>query len=421
MSEQLDRLLEHNPAIVYTCSLSRLWAFTYISPNVRRIVGFEAEELLHEPGLWRSRIHPEDAGLIPSRGAMVLLQEDSRVLQYRFKHRDGTYRWLQDEVRLLPDVDPMREPFECTGSCIDITERKRAEEALQESERRFQAFMSHSPAIAFMKDEEGRFLYVNPAFIELTGFGADQPWQGRSDAELWPPGVARPIRANEREILNTGVPKAVEEVIPTPKGNRVLFTLKFPFKDAAGRTYLAGMGIDNTDRRQLEANLVGAPPPEDVDSSASSGTLLAASVPKPMEALPTGSERILLVEDEELVRELASRVLSQQGYFVTEAASGPEAMALFDQRGGAYDLLVTDVVMPGASGKEVARTLRLRNPGLKVVFISGYHDSTIFDQSQMGALDRFIAKPFSPQALLRLVRSTLDGGTPRVGGRSILQ
>ena len=401
-TQLLDRLLEHNPAIVYTCTVGRLWTFSYVSPNVRRVLGFEASEFLTDPGLWLSRLHPTDRPRLPERAAVDLLADGSRVWEYRFRHRDGTYRWLQNEVRLLPDADPMREPFECTGYCIDISERKKAEAAWRDSEARFEAFMKNSPAIAFLKDEDGRLLYMNPAFTQGVGL-APASWQGRTDAELWPPHMAMPIRASDLEVLTTGVPKAVEEVYPGPQGDRVFFSLKFPLRDAAGRTLLAGMGVDATERRLLQQRFVNKR-----SESGDSETKTAPALKEPDHSLPKGTETVLLIEDEFLVRDLAKRLLSQQGYRVLEAASGVEALSVLEQC-GTCDLLLTDVVMPGLGGREVVDRIRVQRPNIRVVFMSGYSDSSIFDIGHMAPHETFVHKPFSPLDLLRTVREILDG------------
>jgi hypothetical protein len=122
-----------------------------------------------------------------------------------------------------------------------------------------------------------------------------------------------------------------------------------------------------------------------------------------------GTETVLVVEDEEPVRTLTRRVLSAKGYTVLTAASGGEALALVDGRTSVIDALVTDVVMPGMGGRLLAERLRTQCPGLKVLFVSGYTEDDI---KQHGTLDPgtpFLAKPFTPDALLRKIRDVLDG------------
>jgi PAS domain S-box-containing protein len=121
-----------------------------------------------------------------------------------------------------------------------------------------------------------------------------------------------------------------------------------------------------------------------------------------------GSETILLVEDEERVRALLRAVLQQQGYTLLEAGRGNEALALGEQQSGPIHLLVTDVVMPGMSGHEVAGRLADRHPELKVLYLSGHADDVIGRHGVEQAEAAFLQKPFSPEALLRKVREVLD-------------
>ncbi len=120
-----------------------------------------------------------------------------------------------------------------------------------------------------------------------------------------------------------------------------------------------------------------------------------------------GSETVLLVEDEDAVRRLAARVLERSGYTVHRAADGASAVELLS-RLGAVDLLVTDVVMPGMSGRELADHVRARMPGIPVLFMSGYTaDEAIRDRPPLHG--GFLEKPFTPDQLMREVREALDG------------
>ena len=124
---------------------------------------------------------------------------------------------------------------------------------------------------------------------------------------------------------------------------------------------------------------------------------------------PRGSETILLVEDEPAVRTLAARVLREQGYVVIEAPQGDAALAqAAAYAAGAIDLLLTDVVMPGMSGKLLAEAIQRRFPGIRVLYISGYTDNAIAHHGRLEPGLAFLAKPFSPAALARKVREVLD-------------
>jgi DNA-binding response OmpR family regulator len=121
-----------------------------------------------------------------------------------------------------------------------------------------------------------------------------------------------------------------------------------------------------------------------------------------------GSETILVVEDQQSVRCFAAAALRQYGYHVIQASDGDEAISAAGQYGGEIHLLLTDVVMPGISGKVSAERLKEMRPGLKVLFMSGYTADII---AQRGVLDRsvaFLHKPFSPVELAAKVREVLE-------------
>ncbi|MBI3992361.1 MAG: PAS domain S-box protein [Candidatus Lambdaproteobacteria bacterium] len=126
------------------------------------------------------------------------------------------------------------------------------------------------------------------------------------------------------------------------------------------------------------------------------------------EDVPSGSETILLVEDEEMVRDAARRILEAHGYTVRPAADAHEAQTLHRSAAGPIDLLLTDVVMPEVSGPELAERLIAAQPGLRVLYMSGYAENRISGLVGPGSAQQVLKKPFSPQQLLHKVRTALD-------------
>jgi CheY-like chemotaxis protein len=122
-----------------------------------------------------------------------------------------------------------------------------------------------------------------------------------------------------------------------------------------------------------------------------------------------GSETILLVEDDSLVRSLVMEVLESRGYRVLEAESGHEAIELCKKYDGSIDMLLTDVIMPGMSGRELRQNLAGLCPDIKVLFMSGYTDDAIVRHRIHESDMPFLQKPFSPDALAQKVREILDG------------
>jgi PAS domain S-box-containing protein len=121
-----------------------------------------------------------------------------------------------------------------------------------------------------------------------------------------------------------------------------------------------------------------------------------------------GTETILLVEDEAEVRRFARELLTRQGYAILEAASGPDALRLWKRHRGAVDLLLTDVIMPQMSGRELADELKALRPDLKVLFMSGYTDDVIAQHGILDLATEFLQKPFTHETLGRKVREVLD-------------
>ena len=130
--------------------------------------------------------------------------------------------------------------------------------------------------------------------------------------------------------------------------------------------------------------------------------------PEPSAQPQRGTETILLVEDEPSVRTLVRDELRKLGYRVVEAKNGVDACLLATQQGGSLQLLLTDVVMPGMGGRELAQHLSAIKPDLRTLFISGYMDDIGIMAGQEEGMTMFLQKPFTPEVLARAVRSLLD-------------
>jgi CheY-like chemotaxis protein len=127
-----------------------------------------------------------------------------------------------------------------------------------------------------------------------------------------------------------------------------------------------------------------------------------------IEALPAGTETVLVVEDEEEVRKLTVLVLKRQGYKILEAAQGGGALLICEKHDGPIHLMVTDVVMPGMSGHDLAKRVESLHPEMKVLYMSGYTDDAIVHHGVLEPGTNFIQKPFTPDSLARKVREVLD-------------
>jgi two-component system cell cycle sensor histidine kinase/response regulator CckA len=195
-----------------------------------------------------------------------------------------------------------------------------------------------------------------------------------------------------------------------------------PFADGGSAPESAGLGLASVYGivKQSGGQI-------DVASEPSRGTSFTLSFPRHEGSAPVGvpvdlrspaggSETVLLVEDEEQVRELARRVLERAGYSVLTARDAETATALADRHAGHIHLLVTDMLLPRLSGRELAARLSIHRPAIKVLYISGTSEGSVARLRMLEPGTEFLEKPFSLDRLLRTVRQALGG--PDGGSRA---
>jgi len=164
-----------------------------------------------------------------------------------------------------------------------------------------------------------------------------------------------------------------------------------------------------------------------VDSAPGAGTVFEIYLPhasapaapaRPASDAPAAdgcTETVLLVEDEEGVRALAERLLARQGYRVLAARDGTTALRLAAAHAGDIHLLLTDVVMPGMSGRELAQRIQLARPDVRVLYMSGYTEDEIVRRGLGYSPAALVQKPFTADSLTRAVRATLDAAERAAG------
>jgi PAS domain S-box-containing protein len=129
---RLEQVLDSGPAAIYTCDIGRDFTLSYLSENIKMLVGWEARDFLTDSRFWLQHVHPEDRPWVCQRLELPWPQ-DRQTYEYRFLAKDGAYRWMHDDVRLVRDADG--KPVEMAGVWMDITDSKRMEEALRVSLR----------------------------------------------------------------------------------------------------------------------------------------------------------------------------------------------------------------------------------------------------------------------------------------------
>ncbi|MBR1153006.1 cell cycle histidine kinase CckA [Bradyrhizobium sp. JYMT SZCCT0428] len=213
----------------------------------------------------------------------------------------------------------------------------------------------------------------------------------------------------------TGIPAEIVDKIFEPffstkevgKGTGLgLSTVYGIVKQTGGFVYVDSKAGEGTTFRiflpRHRPELEAAPEPQVTNGAAKE----VAEPPKPQADL-TGQGTILLVEDEDGLRSLNARGLRSRGYSVIEAANGIEAMEALEEKNGAVDLVVSDVVMPEMDGPTLLKEMRLRNPNLKIIFVSGYAEEAFDKSLPENEQFAFLAKPFALSALVAKVKETM--------------
>lgn len=205
-----------------------------------------------------ARIHPEDRQAVGDRITQACDPQGSGMaeLEFRIIWPDGQIRWLcASGHAIFKEENRQRRAVRGVGVTLDITRQKQVELALREAEERFRAFMDNTPTIAWAKDPQGRYVYVNRTYEQRLGKRLED-CRGKTDYEIWPAEIAEAFQRNDRETLTADrAVDMMEENIDLHGDSCYWWVLKFPFQDAAGNRYIGGIGVDVTDRKRAEQTL----------------------------------------------------------------------------------------------------------------------------------------------------------------------
>ncbi len=246
--ERYRELFENANDIIYTHDL--LGNFTSLNRSGEIITGYSREETVTMNVA--DVIAPEYLEIARSKTASKAVGEKPTVYELEIITKEGQRVRLEVSTRLI-----YREgkPVGVQGIARDLTERKRSEEALRESQAFFNSFMDNSPAVAFMKDDQGRYVYVNKPFERLFGKPLEF-LKGKRSFDWLPTEFAQRTHDHDLKVLASGVSEEILETVQINDGpaNQWL-VFKFPTTDAAGKKYVGGVGVDVSARRQAEEAL----------------------------------------------------------------------------------------------------------------------------------------------------------------------
>jgi len=508
-SEERFRILIEDAADVITV-VDAAATIRYQSPSVERITGYRPHEMVGRNGM--EYIHPDDRPFLAALLRDLLARPGTTAAgRYRFRCADGGYRHVESTGKAVTGL--YDEPVVVINS-RDVTERVRAEEALQRSEEQLRqaqkmeavgrlaggvahdfnnlltAITGYAEILrARIPPEDSRRKavdeirraadraaaltrqlltfsrqqVVSPRTLDLNALlggmlsllqrliGEDVAVDVDFEEGLWP--VAADPAQMEQLVMNL----AVNSRDAMPRGGRLVLSTRnvvlereLRVRDAAlpPGPYVTlsvadtGCGMDEatlshlfepffTTKEQGKGTGLGLSTVWGIarqaggavlaQSTPGAGTVMtvylprgeaAARAPRAPEtgAAPAGGgETILLVEDDEAVRQVVVEILEGRGYRVLAAADAQQALSLAAGHEGSVDLLITDVVMPGMNGADLAARMAALRPGIRVLFMSGYPRDVVGENGVIGPHVIFLQKPFAPSALARRVRELLDG------------
>jgi PAS domain S-box-containing protein len=250
-SERLRELVVRSPAVIFATGVNNGFPVFFISENVRELTGYEPEQFTADPGFWFGLIHPDDRQLLPADAVQVMEQDES-VQEYRFLHRDGSYRWTRDAVRLIRS--PQGEPLELVGSWIDISAKKQAEFALRESEETGRVILNATTASLSLMDSAGTVLAANKITAQRLGKDLDEIL-GKTVYQFFPEEVASSRKIQIDKVFRTGETLHYED---SREGiwfeNHI-----YPILDADGNVARVVISArDITERKRMEQSLADA-------------------------------------------------------------------------------------------------------------------------------------------------------------------
>jgi len=239
-------LYENNPSMYFVLNPEG----TILSVNQfgAEQLGYTIDELIGQSVL--TIFHKEDCEAVVQQ-LRACLKNPTLVFRWEFRKvcKDGSIMWVEEAVRTIRGDDGNTIVLVV---CENISERKAAEEALQASEARFSSFMNNLPGVAFMKDVEGHYIFVNQKWEQIFKKRSDD-WLGKTDDEIWPALIAGRFKENDRAVMRNKKAFQTVEAVPHKDGLHYWSVSKFPLFDKEGNPYiLGGIAIDITDRKRVE-------------------------------------------------------------------------------------------------------------------------------------------------------------------------
>lgn len=251
----LTTLLGNLPGMAYRCLNDRDWTMEFVSEGSLELTGYSPSDLINKNVVVSAGlIHPNDRNRVWEEVQAALKENRSYQLIFRIRTASGQEKWVWEQGRQV-EISETGEPL-LEGFITDISGQKKAEEALQDSEKRLRGIMDNSPIAIYMKDTQGRYLFVNKQFQKAVQMNHRQI-VGRTDFEIFPKEIAEEFRENDRKVLESRKPLEFEESTHLEDGLHFFASVKFPFLDSDGNPYaVCGISLDITTRKQMELEVI---------------------------------------------------------------------------------------------------------------------------------------------------------------------
>ncbi|MDF2439575.1 MAG: hypothetical protein JWN98_559 [Abditibacteriota bacterium] len=248
--EERFRLLAENSTDIISRT-SPEGIILYTSPSHSTILGYEADEVIGTSVY--GRVHPDDLeATLAFHAEPNDLPEIYRITA-RTQRKDGSYVWLETIGK--PVRDEQGRIIEYHLASRDVSRRLEAEARRRESDERFRTFMDNTPAMTFIKDPQGHYLYFNKTTEKLFNASLEE-LAGKTNFDRLPLDVASQLRENDLKVLSTQQAHKFLEIVPTPDGKEHQWlTFKFPLRDAGGMPLLGGVAVDVTEQREYQEAL----------------------------------------------------------------------------------------------------------------------------------------------------------------------
>jgi len=339
------------------------------SDETFRILGAIPGSMVPERSSFEGRVHPDDRVRVAKNVLRSLADQVPYTVEYRLVRPDGNERIVLEQG--IPQRDAGDRPMRMVGTILDITGQRRAEVDPAEDTQRHKA-----PRGYHWLDADGTFIRVNETELSALGYSQEELIGKKRFDQLLTAEGAEIYRASQAGLKERGWVRDLEFNMVRKDGSIMPVLLNATaIKDESGDLMLSRVTMFEVTQRH--------------------GTW-ASEAPR----------SILIVDDQAAVRSFAREALEPAGYQIVEAANGVEALARLAE--ATYDLLISDLYLPGEGGGDLVKTAKAQYPGLKVIVMSGAFEHVKVEPANALGANALLPKPITPENLVETVRRVLE-------------